>query len=137
MNNGRKPCYRNVIVVWLWVVVLAAGSSEMVNAALLPSRSSLEDIQVSGEKGGELPHIVFASDQSPEELKSMLSESGVVADLIELKAGIALALPDLTADRASLVRELNRDGIPVTAGLPVPPEHGRLHKPALFIRPRS
>ena len=41
----------------------------------------------------------------------MLSEPGVVADLIELKAGLALALPDLTADRSSLVRELNRDGI--------------------------
>jgi hypothetical protein len=79
---------------------------------------------VSGEKGGEPPHIVFASDQSTEELKSMLSEPGVVADLIELKAGIALALPDLTADRASLVRELNRDGIPVTAWLTLPPEQG-------------
>ena len=124
MNNGRKPCYGNAIAVWLWVVVLAAGSSEVVNAAPLPSRSSQEDIQVRGEKGGEPPHIVFASDQSPEELKSMLSEPGVVADLIELKAGIALALPDLTADRASLVRELNRDGIPVTAGLTVPPEQG-------------
>lgn len=54
----------------------------------------------------------------------MLSEPGVVADLIELKAGIALALPDLTADRASLVRELNRDGIPVTAWLTLPPEQG-------------
>ena len=54
----------------------------------------------------------------------MLSEPGVVADLIELKAGIALALPDLTADRASLVRELNRDGISVTAWLTLPPEQG-------------
>jgi len=124
MNNGRKLCYRNAIAVWLWVVVLAVGSSEVVNAAPLPSRSSQEDIQVRGEKGGEPPHIVYASDQSPEALKSMLSEPGVVADLIELKAGIALALPDLTADRASLVRELNRDGIPVTAGLTVPPEQG-------------
>jgi hypothetical protein len=54
----------------------------------------------------------------------MLSEPGAVAALIELKAGIALALPDLTADRASLVRELNRDGVPVTAWLTLPPEQG-------------
>ena len=105
-------------------MVLAASPSEVVNAAPLPSRSSPEDIRVQGEKGGEPPHIVFASDQSTGELESMLSEPGVVADLIELKAGIALALPDLTADRASLVRELNRDGIPVTAWLTLPPEQG-------------
>jgi hypothetical protein len=54
----------------------------------------------------------------------MLSEPGVVADLIDLKAGIALALPDLTVDRASLVRQLNRDGIPVTAWLTLPIEQG-------------
>ena len=79
---------------------------------------------MSGRKGGEPPDLVFASDQPTGELESMLAEPGVVADLIDLKAGIALALPDLNVDRASLVRQLNRDGIPVTAWLTVPTEQG-------------
>jgi hypothetical protein len=55
----------------------------------------------------------------------MLSEPGVIAELIDLKAGIALALRDLTVDRARLVRQLNRDGVPVTAGLTLPAESAR------------
>jgi hypothetical protein len=112
------------MAAWLWVAALAASPSEVVNRATPPSRSSPEDIRVPGEKGGELPHLVFASDQSTGELESMLSEPGVVADLINLRAGIALALPDLTVERASLVRQLNRDGIPVTAWLTLPTEQG-------------
>jgi hypothetical protein len=79
---------------------------------------------VPGGKGGAPPHLVLASDQSTGELESMLSEPGVIADLIDLKAGIALALPDLTVDRARLVRQLNRDGVPVTAWLTLPTEQG-------------
>jgi hypothetical protein len=90
----------------------------------LPSRSSPEVIRVPGRKGGEPPDLVFASDQPTGELESMLAEPGVVADLIDLKAGIALALRDLTVDGANLVRQLNRDGIPVTAWLTVPTEQG-------------
>jgi hypothetical protein len=58
------------------------------------------------------------------ELELMPSEPGVVADLIDLKAGIALSLPDLAVDRASLLRQLNRKGIPVTAWLTPPTEQG-------------
>jgi hypothetical protein len=105
-------------------VALAVSPMEVVNGAPLPSRSSPEVIRVSGGKGGEPPHLVFASDQPTGELESMLAEPGVVADLLDLKAGIALALPDLTVDDANLVRQLNRDGIPVTAGLTVPTEQG-------------
>ena len=99
-------------------------SGVLSGGAPLPSRGSTEDILVPGGKGGEPPHLVFASDQSPGELESMLSQPGVIAELIDLKAGIALALPDLTMDRAILVRRLNRDGIPVTAGLTLPTEQG-------------
>jgi hypothetical protein len=123
-SSGRKPCYRNLIAVWLWVVALVVSPAEAVNGAPRPSKSSPEDIRVSGGKGGEPPYLVFASDQSTGELESMLSEPGVVADLIDLKAGIALSLPDLGVDRASLVRQLNRDGIPVTAWLTLPTEQG-------------
>lgn len=104
----------------LWVVALVVSPSEVVNGAPLSSQSSPEDIRVPG---GEPPHLVFAADQPTGELESMLAEPGVVADLIDLKAGIALG-PNLTVDEANLVRQLNRDGIPVTAGLTVPTEQG-------------
>lgn len=123
MSCGRKSRLRHVIAVWLWVVALAVSSSEAVKGAPLPRRNSPEEIRVPGGKGGEPPHLVFASDQPTSELESMLAEPGVVADLKDLKAGIALA-PNLTVDAASLVRKLNRDGIPVTAGLTVPAEKG-------------
>jgi len=58
------------------------------------------------------------------EFESMLSQPDVIADMIDLKAGISLALPGLTVDRASLVRQLNRDGVPVTAWLTLPTEQG-------------
>jgi hypothetical protein len=109
--------------VWLWVIALAVSSPEAVNGAPLPSRNSAEDILVLSGKGGEPPQLVFASDQPTGELESMLAEPGVVADLKDLKAGIALA-PNLTVDAARLVRKLNRDGIPVTAVLTVPAEQG-------------
>jgi hypothetical protein len=101
--------------VSLWVVALAVSVSGVVSGAPLPSRRSPQDILVQGGKGGEPPHLVFASEQSTGELQSTLSQPGVIADLRDLKAGIALALSDLTVDRASLVRQLNRDGVPVTA----------------------
>jgi hypothetical protein len=106
------------------VALAVSPSGVLSGGAPLPSRGSTEDILVPGGKGGEPPHLVFASDQSPGELESMLSQPGVIAELIDLKAGIALALPDLTMDRAILVRRLNRDGIPVTAGLTLPTEQG-------------
>jgi hypothetical protein len=114
---------RNVIAVWLWVMALAVSPSGVVTGAPL-SRRSPQDILVQGGKGGEPPHLVFASDQSTGELESMLFQQGVIADLIALKAGIALALPDFTVDRASLVRQLNRVGVPVTAVLTLPTEQG-------------
>ena len=119
-----KLCCRNVISFWLLVVALEVSPSGVVNGAALPSRGSPLDIVVQGGKGGEPPHLVFAADQSTSELESMLSQPGVLADLIDLKAGIVLALPDLTDDRASLVRQLNHEGVPVTAGLTLPAEQG-------------
>jgi hypothetical protein len=116
--------HRKVTAVWLGVVALAVNPTGVVSGAPLPSRRSPQDILVQGGKGGEPPHLVFASDQSMGELESMLFQQGVIADLIDLKAGIALALPDLTDDRANLVRKLNRAGVPVTAGLTLPTEQG-------------
>lgn len=82
------------------------------------------DIRVSGGIEGVPPQIIFACDGSTSELESMFSQPGVISDLKDLNAGIALALPDLSADRARLVRQLNSAGIPVTAWLTLPTEQG-------------
>ncbi len=54
----------------------------------------------------------------------MFSKPGVISDLAELRAGVALAVSDLSADRARIVRQLNQAGIPVTAWLTLPAEQG-------------
>jgi hypothetical protein len=54
----------------------------------------------------------------------MFSTPGVISDLAELKAGVALAVSDLSADRARIVRQLNQAGIPVTAWLTLPADQG-------------
>lgn len=54
----------------------------------------------------------------------MFSTPGVISDLAELNAGVALAVSDLSADRARIVRQLNQAGIPVTAWLTLPADQG-------------
>lgn len=57
-------------------------------------------------------------------MQSLLNNAGMIANLKSLHAGLAVAVPDFTPERADLVRRLNRDGIPVIAGLGMPPEQG-------------
>jgi hypothetical protein len=84
---------------------------------------STSEIRVSSDKKGS-PLLVFACDGSAADLTKLFSQPGVLSDLQQLHAGIALALPDLSAERAALVQKLNRTGIPVTAGLALPGEPG-------------
>jgi hypothetical protein len=105
------------------VVVVAglAGASRGADEKL--TQNSIEDITVTG-KGEWPPHLVFACDGSASDIEKVLSQPGVISDLRELKAGISLALPDLSAERARIVRELNQAEIPVTAWLALPGEQG-------------
>ncbi|MGA8598394.1 MAG: hypothetical protein WB676_27060 [Bryobacteraceae bacterium] len=82
------------------------------------------DVDVLGSQAGVPPKLVFASDQPIAQVASMLSQTAVMADLKELQAGIALSLPDLSAERAHIVRQLNKAGIPVTAWLTLPGKEG-------------
>lgn len=84
------------------------------------NNGSQADIRISGNEA----HIVFAADGSLSELESLFSQSDVISDLKAIDAGVALGLPDLSADRARLVRQLNTAGIPVTAGLALPGDQG-------------
>ena len=82
------------------------------------------DIRISGENKGGPAQLVFACDGSTSELETLFSQPDVLSDLKDLHAGIALALQDLSPDRARIVRQLNSAGIPVTAWLALPAEQG-------------
>jgi hypothetical protein len=101
-------------------------------------RDSPGDIRVSGAKGERPPKLVFACDGPTTDLARIFSQPGVISELKELNAGISLALPDLSAERAQVALRLNRAGIPVTAWLTLPPEQGYYlnasNAPAAFTR---
>jgi hypothetical protein len=99
----------------LSIIVSLPATSEAIG-------SSSKDIIVSG--AGRPPVLVFACDGATSDVESVLKLPGVISDLRELNAGVALSLPDLSAERAGLVRQLNQAGIPVTAWLTLPEEQG-------------
>lgn len=74
--------------------------------------------------GGASPVLMFACDGPIDDLESLFSQPGVISDLQALHAGIALAVPDLTPERAQLVRRLNDAALPVAAWLALPVEQG-------------
>jgi hypothetical protein len=82
------------------------------------------DIQVLGDRTKGSPALWFACDGPTSDLERMLSEPGVISDLQALKAGVSLALPELTERRAQIVLKLNYAGIPTTAWLALPGEEG-------------
>jgi hypothetical protein len=117
-----------------WVVIfsieLVAGAMiitaiEFVAAGGLRSTTAAA-VRVSGARRGS-PRLVFACCETRSEmnmLPSTLSNPQVTSNLQELHAGVAVALTDLSADRAEVVRRLNGNGIPVTAWLLLPPGQG-------------
>jgi hypothetical protein len=88
------------------------------------TNTSPEDIHITGKDTAGPPRIVFACDGSTSEIESLFSQPDILPDLKAINAGIALVLPDLSADRAQIVLQLNRAGIPVTAWLALPVEQG-------------
>jgi hypothetical protein len=124
--NGRgrkiavKPTFWRCLAFWF--VFSTIVSSAAADAASEPTNNSSRDIVVSGTLAP--PTLMFACDGSTKEIESMFSKPGVIADLQALKAGVVLALPDLSADRARLARQLNQADIPITAWLTLPSEEG-------------
>jgi hypothetical protein len=54
----------------------------------------------------------------------LFADLRVIADLKELHAGLAVAIPDFSPERAEFVRRLNQGGIPAIAWLLLPKEQG-------------
>jgi len=70
------------------------------------------------------PKLTFACELAAPELQALFSDQQVIDDLLALQAGVSLGLPDLSPERAAVVRQLNEAGIPVTAWLLLPKDQG-------------
>jgi hypothetical protein len=68
--------------------------------------------------------LTFFCELEPEPLQRLFAQPGVVDALVRLQATVSLGLLDLSPARAEVVRELHRAGVPVTAWLLLPLEHG-------------
>ena len=74
---------------------------------------------------GVAPQLMFACcDHGMSQMQSLLTDANVIGNLKSLHAGLVVAVVDFTPERAELVRRLNWEGIPVIAGLGMPPEQG-------------
>jgi hypothetical protein len=71
-----------------------------------------------------MKRLTFFCELPEDELQELFAGPLVVEALVELGAGVSLALIDLSAGRAGLVRRLNDAGVPVTAWLLLPKEQG-------------
>ena len=61
------------------------------------------------------PRLTFACELDPARLTALFADPAVIADLQALGAHVALALADLSDERAAVVQQLNRAGVPVVA----------------------
>jgi len=87
---------------------------------MAPGQSS---IQVQGPE--DPPRLIFTCcDKTVAAAQSLLADPAVIAALQNLHAGLALAVPDFSPQRASLVRSLNAAGIPLIAWIELPHEQG-------------
>ena len=71
------------------------------------------------------PQLMFACcDHDASQMQSLSTDANVIGNLKSLHADLVVAVVDFTPERAELVRRLNWEGIPVIAGLGMPPEQG-------------
>jgi hypothetical protein len=84
---------------------------------------TLGEIRVQGS--GSPPQIGFACcDQGVDQMQSLLANPNVIASLRDLHAEVAIPILDFTSERAIVVRQLNRQQIPVIAWMMLPKEQG-------------
>ena len=109
-------CVAGAIIVTA-IGFVAAGGLRSITAG---------DVRIAGSRVSS-PHLVFACCETLSDMNMLpftLSNPQVTSDLQQLHAGVAVALSDLSADRAEIIRRLNEDGIPVTAWPLLPTRQG-------------
>lgn len=122
-NLRRAIGWAGGLLLWLTPASFSfAQSLTTLQAATKTDRSA--DIRISNDQRPSPPLLVFACDGSVSDLEKLFSEPGVLSDLEQLHAGVSVATPELSAERAALVQMLNHAGIPVRAGLSLPAEQG-------------
>lgn len=70
------------------------------------------------------PNLTFFCELEIPQLQKLFADPGVFENLRQLNAGVSLGLIDLLPERADIVRQLNRAGIPVDAWLLLPKDQG-------------
>jgi hypothetical protein len=78
----------------------------------------------AARKRNILKQLGFGCELETGELQELFADPAVLDTLVELKAGVGLAVTDLSAERAAIVRQLNAAGILVGAWLLLPREEG-------------
>lgn len=93
--------------------------------AVTPALASTPSAGVRVQGPGVTPQLMFACcDQGAGQMQSLFADPRVIADLKDLHAGLAVAIPDFSPERAEFVRRLNQAGIPAIAWLLLPKEQG-------------
>jgi len=71
------------------------------------------------------PRLFFACcDQGITTMQSLFADPATISGLKEMNATLAFAVPDLSLERAQVVRHLNDAGIPLIAWIELPTEQG-------------
>jgi hypothetical protein len=113
---------------WLSILALELAVTPvvvfLVARIVIASRSGQDLPAEVRTEGNPAAHLEFACEMDTADLLSFFSRQDVIDDLRQLSAGVTLALNDLSAGRADVVRKLNQAGIPVTAWLALPKEQG-------------
>jgi hypothetical protein len=111
-NSPRNSGRFGAVALAVLAVACAAGA-----------QSSRGGVRIVGP--GHPPQLFFACcNQGIRAAESITKDPAVLASLKILHAGIALAVLDLSPERAAIVQRLNDAGIPVSAWIQVPGEKG-------------
>lgn len=92
--------------------------------ALLSAFATADSGDIQLTASAQPPHLVFACELDSIELQQLFADPAVVSDLVALHAGVALALQDMSPQRAAVVRKLNQANIPVHAWLALSKSEG-------------
>jgi hypothetical protein len=72
----------------------------------------------------QTPNLTFFCEMPAEQLKTLFADGRILKQLRLLHANLSLGLLDFSADRAAVVKQLTKSGIPVTAWLLLPKSKG-------------
>jgi hypothetical protein len=75
------------------------------------------------------PNLSFVCELDAARLTTLFADSSVIDDLKALDARVLLALSDYSAERAQVVQQLNRAGVPIVAIPLVSPDNGYYFTP--------